>query len=100
MNVANRGRGFARVACRGVLLSRIGDVDQMMRNPASIGDAQLVGADIEPPIHGRRIAIDDFAPESLAERQRERALPGGGRSQDGHNQRSAHQISERERART
>ena len=76
------GGRLARVARRRVLLGRIRDVDHVMRNALAGGDRHLVGADVEPAVDGRRVAADDFAVEPLRERDAERALAGGGRTED------------------
>ena len=81
-DVADRRRRFARVARRRVLLGRIGDVDQMVRNALLLGERHLVGADVEAAIHGGRVAADDFAVEAARERDAERALAGRGRADD------------------
>src|SRR5206468_6021068 len=86
VHVANYRRGVARVLRRGVLLGRIDDVDQVMRDAAAIGRRDLVGADVEAAIDGGRIAIDDLAVEALGEGQGQRALPGRGRAEDGDGQ--------------
>ena len=75
-------RGVARVLRRRVLLGRIDDVDQMMRDAAAIGVGNLVGADVEPAIDRGRIAVDDLAAVALGDRQRQRALARRGRTEN------------------
>ena len=81
--------------------SRIGDVDQMVRDAAALGQRHLVGADVESAIDGGRIAADDFPAEPLRERDAERALAGGGRAEDRDERgrvREPRRASRRERA--
>ena len=54
----------------------------MVRNAALLRRRHLVGPDIEPAIHGGRIAIDDLAAESLGDRQRQGTLARRGRAKD------------------
>ena len=54
-----------RVAGRRVDLGRLGYVDQMVRNPATLRHRHLVRADIEPAVDRGRIAVDDLSPEPL-----------------------------------
>ena len=75
-------RRIARELRGGVLLGRIDDVDEMMRNAAALGSRDLVGADVEAAIDRGRIAVDDLAVEPLGERERQRALAGRGRPED------------------
>ena len=81
---ADRGGRLARVSRGGVLLGRVGHVDQMVRNTALFRHRHLVGADIEPAVDGGRIAAHDLPAETAGEREAERALPGGSRSDDRH----------------
>src|SRR5262245_35520556 len=60
VDVANSGRRIARVLCGGVDLGRIRDVDEMVRDTTSRLDRELVRADVETAVHGRRIAVDDL----------------------------------------
>ena len=55
-------RRVPRILGRRVLVGRIGDVDEVMRDAAPVGQRHLVGADVEPAIDRRRIAVDDLAP--------------------------------------
>src|SRR5262249_22521816 len=48
---------------------------------------QLVRADVEAAIDGRRIAVDDLAAEAFRQRERERALPGRRRTKNGDDER-------------
>ena len=82
MNVAHDRGGVARKLRRGVLVRRLDDVDQVMRDAAAIGGRDLVGADVEAAVHRRRIAIDDFAAEPLRNRERQRTFSRGGRTQN------------------
>jgi len=76
--VANRVFGVLGESCRGVDLGRIGDVDQVMPDTSSLVNRQFVGADIEPAIDGRRIAVDDLAAERFSQRQADRTFAGCG----------------------
>jgi hypothetical protein len=51
-------------------------------------ERHLVGADIEAPVHGRRIAADDFAAAAQGELDGERALARCRGAQDGENRRA------------
>ena len=53
---------------------RVRDVDQVVRDAAALLDRELVGADIEAPIHRRRIAVDDLAIDSQGDFDSERAF--------------------------
>ena len=87
LDVADRGRGIARVLRGRVVVGRIGDVDQVVRDAAPIADRDLVGADVEAAIDGGRVAVDDLAAVALGDRQRQRALPGRGRAEHGDDER-------------
>jgi hypothetical protein len=87
VHVANDAIGVARVLRRCVHVSRIGDVDQVMRNAALFGGRHFVGADVEPPIHGRGITVENLAANPLRQRQSQRALPGRRRSEHRQNDR-------------
>src|SRR5262247_3869813 len=50
VHFANDAIGIASILRRGVHVSRIGDVDQVMRNATLLGARHFVGADIEPAI--------------------------------------------------
>jgi hypothetical protein len=54
----------------------------MMENAAALGERHLVRADIEPAIHRRRIATDDFAAAPQRELDAESAFPCRRRTQD------------------
>ena len=95
VDVADHRRRVARVLRRGVLVGRIDDVDQVMRDAAPLGDRHLVGADVEAAIDGGRIAVDDLAAEALGERQRQRALAGRGRPEDGDDERRSPHANDR-----
>ena len=83
-------RRVARVPRRRVLLGRIGDVDQVMRDAALLGERHLVGADVEAAVDRGRIAVDDLAAEAAGQRDAERALAGRGRAEDRDEPRRAH----------
>ncbi len=70
VDVADRVGRVARELRRRVLVGRIGDVDQVMRDAAPVGRRHLVGADVEAAIDGGRIAVDDLAAEALGKRER------------------------------
>ena len=52
-------------------------------NPSLLREWHLVGADVEAAVDGRRIATDDLAAEPFRQRERERALPGRGGTENG-----------------
>ena len=87
VHLANDAIGIASILRRSVYVSRIGDVDQVMRNPTLFGARHFVGADIEAAIHGGGITVENLAANPLGKRQGQRALPGRGRSQHRHNDR-------------
>ena len=96
VDVADRRRRIARVLRRRVLVRRLDDVDQVMRDAALLGDRHFVGADVEAAIHRRRVAVDDLAAMPLGDRQRERALAGRGRTENGDDERFHHAAGRRE----
>src|SRR6187397_1035441 len=49
---ADRRAGFARVARCGIFLQRVRNVDEVVRNPATLFERDLVGADVEAAING------------------------------------------------
>jgi hypothetical protein len=55
----------------------------MVWNPSLLRERHLVGADVEAAVDGRRVATDDLAAEPFRQREREGALPGGGRTENG-----------------
>jgi hypothetical protein len=61
MHVPNDRGGVARVLRGGVVLYRVDDVDQMMRDAAPVGLGDLVRADVESAVDRCRIAVDDLA---------------------------------------
>jgi hypothetical protein len=83
MDIPNRPLRVLGETCGRIDLGWIGDIDQMMRNAPPLFERELVGADIEPPVDGGGIAIDDLAVEQRGKRQAEGALPARRRSQDG-----------------
>jgi hypothetical protein len=87
-------RGVPRIPSRGILLRRIDDVDQMMRNSLLLFDGNFVGTDVEAAIHRGRIARDDLAAEAARERYRKGALSRGRRADD-RNERRARQGQKR-----
>ena len=79
---------ISRVPRRRVLLGRLDDVDQMMRDAALLLRRHLVGADIEAAVDGGGIAADDLAAAPQRQLDAERALACCGRTQDGENRRA------------
>ena len=75
---------------RGVLVGRIDDVDEVMRNALLLRERHLVGADVEAAIHGGRIAIDDLAAELVSQRNRQRALANRRRTENRDDERRWH----------
>src|SRR5215207_3022440 len=67
----------------GVDRRRLDDVNQVMGDAPPLLERHLVGADVEPAINRRRIAVDDLAAEAFGEREREGALATRGRPEDG-----------------
>ncbi len=88
VDVFDSGRCVACVPGRCVLLIRLNDVDEMMRNAAPLVSRHFVRADVKPPIDGCGIAADDFAPMPGREIDRERALARGCGTQNGQNGRT------------
>jgi hypothetical protein len=93
---ADHRRSFARVAGRRVLVGRFHHVHHVMRNAPLLERGNLVRADVEAAVHGRRIAAHDLAAELLGDRDAEGALPRRGRA-DNRDQRRprAHRQSTR-----
>jgi hypothetical protein len=54
-----------------------------MRDAALLGDRNLVGADVEAAVDRRRIARDDFTAEASGQRNPQCALARGGGPDDG-----------------
>jgi hypothetical protein len=51
VEIGDDGGGVARELRGGVVVGRIGDVDQMMWNAAALSNGHFVGADVEPAEH-------------------------------------------------
>jgi hypothetical protein len=83
INLFNGFDRIARVSRRRVFVSRLDNVDQMMRNTAALRERHFVGADVESAIYRGRVAADDFAAAPQCELDAERALARGGRTEDG-----------------
>ena len=90
MDRANRRGGVARKLRGGVLLGRLDDVDEVVRNAALLRLRQLVGADVEPAVDRGRVAVDDLAAVLLGERERQRALAGRRGPENGEDARIGH----------
>ena len=82
MQFPNRPRRIAREVRRGVLVGRIGNVDQVMRNATALLDRNFVGADVEAAIYRRGIAVDDLAIETFGNGEAQRTLASGCRAED------------------
>src|SRR5262249_27521278 len=82
MDVGNDRGGVARELSCGVLFGGLYDIDEMMRDAATILEIDLVGADVESSIDRGRIAADDFAVVTGRSFHSEGALAGCGRSED------------------
>ena len=67
-DLTDHSGGVATKARSGVDLGRLGDVDQMVRDTASLRGRDLVGTDIEASVDGRRVAIDDFTADLRRDR--------------------------------
>jgi hypothetical protein len=76
------GARVARVVGRRITIAGADDVDEMMRNAALRFGRDLVGADVDAAIDGRRIARDDLAAKRFREPQRELTLAGRRRTDD------------------
>ena len=87
LNLANHPSRIASVMRRRVFVGRIDDVDEVMRDPLPLHHRHLVGADVEAPVHGGRIAVDDLAAEPVSQRNRQGALANGGRTENGYDER-------------
>ena len=88
VDAVDRRHRVAHVACGSVFIGWLDDVDEVMRNSAAFGHRHLVGADIETPIHRRRVATDDLAAVPQCQFDAQRALPRGSRTQDGEDRRA------------
>jgi hypothetical protein len=86
MDVANGAIGVHGELRGGIDLRRLGYVDEVVRDSALLLHRELVGADVETPVNGGGVAVDDLAAVPLRERQAQRALAGRGRSEDRQNQ--------------
>ena len=73
-HLADDTRRITRITRCRVLLRRIDDIDQVVRNAVLLRRGNLVGPDVEPPIDGSGIAGDDFPVEPLRERDGECAF--------------------------
>ena len=91
MDIADGGSRIAGVLRGGVLLGWLRDIDQVVPNAAATRLGNLVGPDVEPAVHGSRIAVDDLALVPFRDREPERALARGGGAEDGH-ERSSNAI--------
>src|SRR5881397_3819845 len=93
VNPAHGGRGVPRVlGCR-VLVHRINDVDQVMRDAAPGFERHFVCTDVESSIDGRRVAVDDLAVVALGQRERQRAFAGRRRTEYRNEQRPGHYVT-------
>src|SRR5688572_10649553 len=95
MDLPNARGGIARKLRRRIHLGRLRDVDEVMWDTPPRLSWQLVGAYVEAAVHGRGIAVDDFAAMPLGERKGERALPRRGRAEDRKHAARRHMLSER-----
>ena len=81
--------GLAGIFPRSHLLGWIDAVKQMMRNLGAFGRARLGGSNIQPGIHGDRIAVDDLSRQFFGEGDGERGLTACGGAQDDQQERFA-----------
>jgi hypothetical protein len=88
INVVDGSHRVADVLCRRVLLERLDDVDDVMRDTSPLSDRHLVGADVEATVDGGGIAADDFAAACQRDVDPKRALAGSGRPKDGEDRRA------------
>jgi hypothetical protein len=101
VHLSNHARGIPGVLGRRVFGCGIDDVDQVMRDTAPIAGGDLVGADVEAPVHRGRVAVDDLTSTRGGQRQRQRALPRSRRPENrddertvGRGSRLTHQSAE------
>ena len=68
-----------RVLTGSDIAGQIDKIEQMMRDPGTLGEPRLGGANLDLAVHGDGIAIHDFASEALGQGEREGRLsaPGG-----------------------
>ena len=81
-NLAQSSTGQTAVFARSEGLVGIGNINQVMRKTRAFFRGWLGGAQVHAAINGYRVATDDLAAESLAERQRKRRLAGTRRPQN------------------
>ena len=83
LDVGDRGPGLLLETRHRPLLTRIGDVDQVVRYQGALGDARLGGADVEAPVHLHGVDRHELdVAERACHLERERRLPGGGGADD------------------
>ena len=85
-DVADAGRRVAGELRGRVDVGRIDDVDQVVRDATLLVRRHLVGADVEAPVDGGRVAVDDLAPVGARKTDPERTLAGGRGAEHGHQQ--------------
>ena len=64
---------------------RLGDVQHVelvVRDAAAVGDGQLRGPDVHPAVELHGVGVHDLTAEPFGHRQRQRRLPGTGRTDD------------------
>src|SRR5262249_7683170 len=83
LNLADGRRRVGGITRRGVRVVGAGDVDQMIRNAALLGDGNLVRANVGAAIDGRRVTRDDLAAKAFGKMQAQRALARRSRADDG-----------------
>ena len=66
-DLLNGSRRFPCVSCGRELFGRLCDVDQVMRDSTAGLNRNLVGADVEPPVYGGRVAADNLASDALGQ---------------------------------
>src|SRR5262249_49860038 len=82
-DVGNRGDGELAVARAVERLIRIDDVVEMMRCPRALGETRLRTPDVEPAVDLARIGVDDLRADALGDIDRDLALAGSRRADDG-----------------
>jgi len=75
------------VARDGGVLVDVEHVELVVRHPAPLGDGQLGGPDVHPAVQLHGVGVDHLPAEPLRERDAKVGLAGGGRADDGDDQR-------------
>ena len=68
-NLVKRGTSVSLISPKAVHLGRVCDIEEMVRDAATIGQGGFRSADVHAPIDLSAVGVDDFAPESVGEFQ-------------------------------